>query len=142
MPDTIAESCAIGDEATTAFRRVERSMPTAVDRRMGSCRAANGLRTRWAGSGAGGTLGLSCRTLENGSSVLHRALTASGLNDAVYIAALVTDWQAPTFGGQKNFGSALKLSVYSNTPYCLASAFSMIRFARTVMGICSDLALS
>ena len=44
----------------------------------------------------------------------------------VYIAALVTDWQAPTFGGQKNFGSALKLSVYSNTPYCLASVFSMI----------------
>jgi hypothetical protein len=43
----------------------------------------------------------------------------------VYIAALATDWQAPTFGGQKNFGSALKLSVYSNTPYCLASVFSM-----------------
>jgi Yip1 domain len=44
----------------------------------------------------------------------------------VYIAAMVTDWLAPKFGAEKNFGNALKLSVYCNTPYCLAAVFSMI----------------
>jgi len=44
----------------------------------------------------------------------------------VYIAAQVADWLAPKFGGRKDFGSALKLSVYSNTPYCLASVFSLV----------------
>jgi hypothetical protein len=44
----------------------------------------------------------------------------------VYIAALVLDWLAPRFGGQRNFGSALKLSVYSNTPYCLAAIFQAV----------------
>ncbi len=44
----------------------------------------------------------------------------------VYIAALVLDWLAPRFGGQRDFGSALKLSVYSNTPYCLAAIFQVV----------------
>jgi hypothetical protein len=44
----------------------------------------------------------------------------------VYIAALVLNALAPTFGGQKNFGNALKLSVYSNTPYCVASVFALV----------------
>jgi Yip1 domain len=44
----------------------------------------------------------------------------------VYIAALITDWLAPRFGGQRDFGNALKLSIYCNTPYCLAGIFLMI----------------
>jgi hypothetical protein len=44
----------------------------------------------------------------------------------VYIAALITDWLAPRFGGQRDFGNALKLSIYCNTPYCLASIFVLI----------------
>ena len=44
----------------------------------------------------------------------------------VYIAALVLDWLAPRFGGQRNFDNALKLSVYSNTPYCLAAIFQLV----------------
>src|SRR5688500_14044878 len=63
MPDTIAAPRAAGDEAATASCRFLRSMP--IDRRMGSWRAANGLRTRWAGPGAGGTLGLSHRRRES-----------------------------------------------------------------------------
>ena len=30
------------------------------------------------------------------------------------------------FGGQRNFGNALKLSVYSNTPYGLAAIFQAV----------------
>ena len=44
----------------------------------------------------------------------------------VYIAALVLDALAPQFGGRKNFDNALKLSVYSNTPYCLAGIFTFV----------------
>jgi hypothetical protein len=44
----------------------------------------------------------------------------------VYIAALVLNALAPHFGGEKNFPNALKLSVYCNTPYCVASAFLLI----------------
>jgi hypothetical protein len=44
----------------------------------------------------------------------------------VYIAALITDWLAPRFGGRRDFGNALKLSIYCNTPYCLASIFVLI----------------
>jgi len=44
----------------------------------------------------------------------------------VYIAALVLNALAPIFGGQKNFANALKLSVYSNTPYCLAGIFTFV----------------
>ncbi len=44
----------------------------------------------------------------------------------VYVAALIVDALAPTFGGQKNFGSALKLAVYSYTPAWLASVFLVV----------------
>ena len=48
----------------------------------------------------------------------------------VYIAAFATDWLAPRFGGQKNFDNALRLSVYCNTPYCLASVFLLVPFLK------------
>jgi Yip1 domain len=41
----------------------------------------------------------------------------------VYIIALVIDLLAPRFGGKKNFGNAIKLSVYSHTPLWLAGIF-------------------
>ena len=36
----------------------------------------------------------------------------------VYVVALLIDVLAPSFGAQKNFPNALKLSVYSHTPAC------------------------
>ncbi|HEV2955431.1 MAG TPA: Yip1 family protein [Xanthobacteraceae bacterium] len=45
---------------------------------------------------------------------------------AVYIVALIVDLLAPTFGSQKNFASALKVTVYSYTPVWLAGVFSLI----------------
>jgi hypothetical protein len=43
-----------------------------------------------------------------------------------YVAALVIDALAPTFGGARNFGSALKLSAYSWTASWLAGIFNLI----------------
>jgi len=45
---------------------------------------------------------------------------------AVFIVALITDALAPTFGAQKNFPNALKLTVYSYTPAWLAGIFLLI----------------
>jgi Yip1 domain len=45
---------------------------------------------------------------------------------AWYVAALVTDALAPTFGGVKNMGSALKLSSYSWTAAWVAGIFNLI----------------
>jgi hypothetical protein len=43
-----------------------------------------------------------------------------------YLVALIADGLAPTFGGQKNFAGALKLTVYSYTPGWLAGIFTII----------------
>jgi len=45
---------------------------------------------------------------------------------AVYLVALMIDALAPTFDGTKNFDNALKLSVYSATPFWLAGVFLLI----------------
>ena len=45
---------------------------------------------------------------------------------AVYIVALIVNLLAPTFGSQKSFASALKVTVYSYTPAWLAGVFSLI----------------
>jgi Yip1 domain len=45
---------------------------------------------------------------------------------AVYIMAWVVNQLAPTFSGQKDFPSALKLTVYSATPSWLAGVFLLI----------------
>jgi hypothetical protein len=44
----------------------------------------------------------------------------------VYVVALIIDALAPSFGGRKNFPSALKLSAYSYTPSWLAGIFLLI----------------
>jgi hypothetical protein len=44
----------------------------------------------------------------------------------VWLFAVVIDLLAPTFGGRKNFASAMKLSAYSHTPYWLAGIFYLI----------------
>jgi hypothetical protein len=43
-----------------------------------------------------------------------------------YVEALVIDALAPTFGGQRNFPAALKLSAYSSTAVWLAGIFQII----------------
>jgi hypothetical protein len=45
---------------------------------------------------------------------------------AVYLVALIIDALSPTFEGAKNFDHALKLSVYSATPFWLAGVFLLI----------------
>ena len=44
----------------------------------------------------------------------------------VYVVALLIDALAPTFGGQRNVGQALKLAVYSFTPFWLAGIFLIL----------------
>ncbi len=44
----------------------------------------------------------------------------------VYVVALLIDILAPTFGAQKNFANALKLSVYAHTPLWVAGIFLLI----------------
>jgi hypothetical protein len=55
----------------------------------------------------------------------------------VYIVALIVDALAPTFGGRKNFPSALKLTVYSYTPAWLCGFFFLIPGLRflTILGL-------
>lgn len=45
---------------------------------------------------------------------------------SVYIVALIVNALAPTFASQKNFESALKVTVYSYTPSWLAGVFLLI----------------
>lgn len=71
-----------------------------------------------------------------GTSLIGRAPIMSGLLWAiayyvmtfvlVLVVALIVDALAPTFGAQKNVPNALKLTVYSLTPYWLASVFRVV----------------
>jgi hypothetical protein len=45
---------------------------------------------------------------------------------SVYLVALIIDALAPTFDADKNFDNALKLAVYSATPFWLSGIFSLI----------------
>jgi hypothetical protein len=51
---------------------------------------------------------------------------------AVYLVAIVIDHLAPRFGGQKDFGGALKVTVYSFTPYWVLGACQMVAGLRFV----------
>lgn len=44
----------------------------------------------------------------------------------IYISAAVQNALAPAFEGEKNFDQALKLAVYCNTPYCIASVLTVV----------------
>jgi Yip1 domain len=52
---------------------------------------------------------------------------------AVLLLALIIELLAPLFGGQRNFGSALKLAVYSYTPLWLAGIFLVLPGLRFLM---------
>ena len=56
---------------------------------------------------------------------------------SVYLVALIIDALAPTFDADKNFDNALKLAVYSATPFWLSGIFSLI----PVLGFVRVLAL-
>ena len=43
----------------------------------------------------------------------------------VYVMAIIIDQLAPSFGGGRTFGNALKLTVYSFTPYWLGGIFQL-----------------
>jgi hypothetical protein len=45
---------------------------------------------------------------------------------SVYLVALIVDALAPTFDAEKNFDNALKLAVYSATPFWLSGVFSLV----------------
>jgi len=57
----------------------------------------------------------------------------------VYVVAMVVDLLAQSFGGQRNFMHALKLSVYAHTPVWLAGIFLVMPGLRflTVLGLYS-----
>jgi len=44
----------------------------------------------------------------------------------VYVVAIIIDQLAPRFGGLKDFSNALKVTVYSFTPYWIAGIFQLI----------------
>lgn len=46
----------------------------------------------------------------------------------VYVMAFIIDALAPSFGGQKNFGQALKVAVYTYTPVWVMSIVTIIPF--------------
>ena len=52
----------------------------------------------------------------------------------VYVMALIIDALAPSFGGRKDFASAMKLVVYSSTAAWVAGIFSLIP-ALAILGI-------
>ena len=55
----------------------------------------------------------------------------------VYIVALIVDALAPTFGGRKNFESALKVTAYSYTPSWICGFFLLVPGLRflTILGL-------
>lgn len=55
----------------------------------------------------------------------------------VYLVAFVADALAPTFDSKRNFANALKLSVYSHTPFFVAGIFFLyprLRFVTYFLG--------
>lgn len=50
----------------------------------------------------------------------------------VYLVAIIIDQLAPRFGGVKDFGNALKVTVYSFTPYWVAGLFQIVAGLRFV----------
>jgi hypothetical protein len=64
------------------------------------------------------------------SAVVHYVLSLAG----VYVLALIIDFLAPTFSGEKNLGQALKLSAYSLTAAWIAAIFVIIP-ALGILGI-------
>lgn len=64
------------------------------------------------------------------SAVVHYVLSLVG----VYVLALIIDFLAPTFSGEKNPGQALKLSAYSATAAWIAAIFMIIP-ALGILGI-------
>jgi len=56
------------------------------------------------------------------SAVVHYVLALAG----VYVLALIIDFLAPTFSGEKNPGQSLKLAVYSSTAAWIAGIFVII----------------
>ena len=61
-----------------------------------------------------------------GAGILNAILTYVMAFVMSYVVALIADGLAPMFGGQKNFESALKLTVYSYTPGWLAGIFAIV----------------
>ncbi|MEK6655121.1 MAG: Yip1 family protein, partial [Thermodesulfobacteriota bacterium] len=64
------------------------------------------------------------------SAGVHYVLSLVG----VYVLALIIDFLAPTFSGEKNPGQALKLSAYSSTAAWIAAIFVIIP-ALGILGI-------
>src|SRR5262249_30900248 len=50
----------------------------------------------------------------------------------VYAIAIIVDQLAPRFGGQKDFGNALRVTVYSFTPYWVAGLCQLVPSLRFV----------
>ena len=61
------------------------------------------------------------------------AVTAYVLSFAiVYVVAIIIDQLAPRFGGQKDFGNALRVTVYSFTPYWVGGLCALVPGLRFV----------
>lgn len=58
---------------------------------------------------------------------------------AVFVAALIVDALAPSFGGQKNLPQALKLIAYSSTPRWLAGVLTIIPVLGALLALVAGL---
>jgi len=61
-----------------------------------------------------------------GLGVVHMAVSYLLSLGFVYVVALLIDALAPSFGSQKNFVQALKVSAYSPTPYWVGSVLTIV----------------
>jgi len=75
-----------------------------------------------------GPLALLIRSLAMGRFIeILTCIIAYGVGlGATYVIALIVDWLAPTFGGEKNFIQSLKLSAYSYTAVWIAGILHLI----------------
>jgi hypothetical protein len=68
------------------------------------------------------------------SGLLHAIFTYVLTFVGVYVMAFILDFLAGTFGGQKNFDNAMRVSVYAPTAAWLAGVFNLVPFL-SILGL-------
>ena len=88
-----------------------------------------------------GPLALLIRSLAMGRFIeILTCIIAYGVGlGATYVMALIVDWLAPTFGGEKNFIQSLKLVAYSYTAAWVAGIFHLMPGIGGVIGLIASI---
>jgi hypothetical protein len=67
--------------------------------------------------------------------VIYVGYSLVALPIGLFLLALLINFLAPTFAAQRNLRQALKVAVYSMTPACVASVFSLLPALGTLLGL-------